>query len=111
MTFPEKLATAVSVAGLVAPDGGWFAIVDECEGARFHSPNPLVLRKVFLAPDGTGITANVCGTCADNLTVLQRLLVKCDGDVDWPVRREFGNLVRALAQKGWEDYQSRMGHG
>lgn len=108
MTFPEKLASALDVAGITAPSDGWFAREDECEGARFHSPNPLVLREVFLSPDGQGPKACLCATCADNLAVLQALLLQTDGDVVWPVRREFGNLIRALALKGWEDYRTRV---
>jgi len=107
MTFPEKLASALDVAGVSPPEGGWFAREDECEGARFHSPNPLVLRDVPLAPDGVGARARLCATCADNLSVLKGLLRQADGDVAWPVRREFGNLIRALALRGWEDYKAR----
>lgn len=109
MTFPEKLATALDEAG-ITPETGSFARETDCEGARFHSPNPLVLCDVPLAPDGQGPTALLCGTCADNLAVLQSLLMRLDGEVEWPVRREFGNLVRALALRGWEDYKMRV-HG
>lgn len=107
MTFPERLAAAVDAAGLVVPESGWFSREMECQGARFHSPNPLVVRHVHLAPDGHGETAVLCGNCADNLGVLKALLLRQDGKVDWPVRREFGNLIRALALRGWEDYLSR----
>lgn len=107
MTFPERLATALDEAG-ITPETGSFARETDCEGARFHSPNPLVIREVCLAPDNEGVSALLCGTCADNLAVLQSLLLRHDGDVEWPVRREFGNLVRALALRGWEDYKMRL---
>ena len=46
-----------------------FAIVDdhECEGAKFHSPQPLVVREVVVGPAIEGRTAWLCSTCADNL--------------------------------------------
>lgn len=106
--FPERIASALDESEITVPKQGWFARESECVGARFHSPTPLVLRDVWLSPDeGAGESVLLCGTCADNLGVLQALLVKHDGEVPWPVRREFGNLVRALALRGWEDYVSR----
>lgn len=107
MTFPERLASALEQAGIV-PTTGSFARDSDCVGARFHSPNPLVVREVALGPDGEGPIALLCGTCADNLAVLQSLLLRFDGEVEWPVRREFGNLIRALALRGWEDYKMRL---
>ena len=108
MTFPDKIASALDEAGVDVPREGWFSREVECSGARFHSPTPLVVRDVWLSPDGNkGASALLCGTCADNLSVLQDLLVKHDGDLPWPVRREFGNMIRALALKGWEDYRAR----
>lgn len=105
MPFPAHLSEAIA-EGTVPSRGGWYAREGEtCEGAKFHSPQPLVLRNVSLNPfdptDGD-IDALLCGTCADNLGVLQELFVKMDGDVPWPLRREFGNQIRALAERGWK---------
>lgn len=108
MTFPAKVAEALDTIGLDVPAEGWFARQHECTGARFHSPNPLVIRDIWISPDGNrGESALLCGTCADNLGVLMALLQQYDGDVPWPVRREFGNQIRALAMRGWEDYKAR----
>lgn len=114
MTLPDRLAAALDEVGLDTPpdeifsrSSGVFARDVECLGAKFHSPNPLILRNTHVSPDQRGETVLLCGTCADNLTVLQTLLLKHGGDLPWPVRREFGNLVRALALRGWDDYLSR----
>jgi len=112
VTFPAKLATAIDDVTIEVPRAGRFTRDEvECLGARFHSPSPLVVVEVPLAPDGVGETAWLCGTCSDNLAVLQALLREYDGNVEWPVRREFGNAVRALALKGWEDYVGRRTDG
>jgi hypothetical protein len=78
------------------------ALDQGCAGAKFHSPSPLILHEVALAPSGEGETAWLCGTCRDNLAVLRHLLVTSDGALPWVVRREFGNLIRALALRGWQ---------
>jgi len=43
----------------------------------------------------------LCGTCADNVNVLLALLNGHDGDVPWPVKRCFGNLVRNVADQAY----------
>lgn len=78
-----------------------------CEGAKFHSPTPMFCRETRLVPaewdpDFAGPTAWLCGTCRDNLAVLQQMLYATSGTLDWPVRREFGNQVRLLAERGWK---------
>ena len=70
----------------------------ECAGAKFHSPTPLLLTEVALGEESVWL----CGTCCDNLRVLQHLLAEHDGDLPWTVRREFGNLIRAIALRSWE---------
>lgn len=60
-----------------------------CEGAKFHSPNPLVLHEVRL-PGGREVL--LCGTCRDQLRVLHLL----GPNPDWSVARCFGNRVRLL---------------
>lgn len=66
-----------------------------CEGAKFHSPSPLLLHDVELP---SGRRARLCGSCRDNLVVLQRLH-QVEPDLPWEVRREFGNRLRALLQE------------
>ena len=105
-SFPKNLGEIIK-AGEV-PVQGWYANDGECAGAKFHSPQPLVLHDVSLnAADPTDgrLSALLCGTCADNLKVLQKLMVIHEGRVPWPVRREFGNQIRALAEQGWEEAQ------
>jgi hypothetical protein len=68
-----------------------------CEGAKFHSPRPLIVAEVILAG---GRKANLCGVCRDNLLVLRELLNKYDGSLPWDVRREFGNRLRSLVPMG-----------
>lgn len=96
--------------GLPLP--GVLTEVQGCEGAKFHSPQPLLVREygldgqVLYPLDGTKEAPSVwlCGTCAANLTVLMCLLHAHDGDLPWEARREFGNLVRALGMRAWKHY-------
>lgn len=103
MAFPEKIRAALDEHGLLirlAPA----TITEErqCEGASFHSPQPLVVREVALSEADGGLTAWLCGTCRDNLHLLQALLAATGGELPWPVRREFGNKLRSLAIEGWK---------
>lgn len=101
MSFPQRVQAALAetdCSGLP----GVLSLEGECEGAKFHSPTPLILHEVALAPSGAGTTALLCATCCDNLRVLQHLLTTNAGDVPWVVRREFGNMIRALALRGWQ---------
>lgn len=66
----------------------------ECEGSRFHSPRPMLVRP-FAMPDAPGGMMYLCGTCADNVHLLLALLNQ--GEVPWSVRRYFGNIIRAVA--------------
>jgi len=117
--------TATYVYGLAAHSERGLKLpgADErpCEGAKYHSPRPLFVEATWLvrrewwpedaehahwvmAPD-----AWLCGTCRDNLNILLQMLHHTDGTLDWKVRREFGNEIRALAKKGWawfEEHQS-----
>lgn len=67
----------------------------ECQGAEHHSPRPIVLHSVDLPDDRSVI---LCGTCRDNLGTLLSLMQDHPGQLPWPVRREFGNIIRALAR-------------
>jgi hypothetical protein len=89
-----------------------------CEGAKYHSPRPLFVQSTALVrqqwwegPEGErpehaywawAPTAWLCGTCRDNLDILLQMLHTGNGDLDWAIRREFGNEIRALAVKGWK---------
>jgi hypothetical protein len=66
-------------------------------GSAFHSPRPLVVRRTDLPSGGT---AWLCPTCAANLWVYERLLVKFGGSIPWEIQRCFGNRIRALVKRG-----------
>jgi hypothetical protein len=72
-----------------------------CEGAKFHSPRPLVTRlNRWLAARQDEIAVFLCPTCEANLAVLLHLLRASDSPpLDWTVLREFGNQLRALGQR------------
>ena len=106
MPLPEH------TAALLYAGGDWHLPGDdqaECEGSRFHSPTPMFVSVVPLIPSSWDARAHaqfsprvhLCGTCRDNLAILQQILFAAEGDVPWQVRREFGNTIRALADKGW----------
>lgn len=69
----------------------------ECVGAKFHSPTPLLLHKVALEEDHV---VHLCGVCRDNLRLLGELESVRDGQLPWEIRREFGNRLRLLAKNG-----------
>lgn len=65
----------------------------ECQGSRFHSPRPLLVHRTEL-PHRPGEPIYLCGTCTDNYRLLSRL--EAVTEIPWPVRRCFGNLIRAI---------------
>lgn len=67
----------------------------ECQGAKHHSPRPLLVHLVELAD---GRSAWLCGTCKDNVATLVHLLDTRES-VPWPLKREFGNLTRKMAEE------------
>lgn len=75
---------------------GILSIEHECQGSRFHSPRPMVVHPLPM-PHAPGEMIYLCGTCRDNVRLL--LGLEEQGEVPWPVKRCFGNLVRALADK------------
>jgi hypothetical protein len=99
VALPKEIAACLSVPEVKALDGS-LASDRECEGARFHSPQPLVLHEIKVGKR----KAYLCGVCRDNLSVLDALTRSQDGDLAWPVRREFGNQIRAL-------HKEMTGHG
>lgn len=76
--------------------GGRVESTGECEGAKHHSPTPLVLHEVA---GRHGSTALLCGTCLDNYRVYTKASELVDGSLPWDVRREFGNALRAVARR------------
>lgn len=115
MAVPTNIRRLIKEAHGV-PLPGVLTEVQQCEGAKFHSPQPLLVREYGL--DGAVLYPNdgehsavhdtvwLCGTCASNLTVLLCLLRAHGGDLPWEARREFGNLVRALGMRAWQHYLS-----
>jgi hypothetical protein len=97
--FPRAIALALrdidpsTLPGRPATD-------EPCEGAKFHSPTPLILHDVHLS---NGRVVSLCGCCRDNADVLAALLAQFAQDLEWPVRREFGNKLRALLIPREED--------
>lgn len=96
MSFPVRLAEAIDALDAPLLERGVFARGVECQGSKFHSPNPLVIQE-FTLRDGS--TAMLCCTCESNLQVLLAITDSTDGPVAWSVRRDFGNLIRALAER------------
>jgi hypothetical protein len=92
---------------------------EECVGAAYHSPRPLFVQHTMLVkrewwPEDSDQAywvwapkAALCGTCRDNLDILLQMLHATNGDLEWPVRREFGNALRALAHQGWTWFAER----
>jgi len=114
MKFPATVAGALQDLGGNEVLSGIVSTEADCEGAKFHSPTPLLIRKVTLVPtswvDGVILeTVWLCGVCADNLEVLLYLLQSKEGELPWGIKREFGNLIRALAMRSWERYQAYRG--
>lgn len=104
--IPVKVG-ALLAQGLPLTLPGSLNTNDSCEGAKFHSPTPLIVRRLPLWPGMASIEVDgvwLCGTCADNLAIYQHLLLQESGKIDWEVRREFGNLIRAIGQRSWEQY-------
>lgn len=93
--IPGELLTHIENA----PQGelpGTLASEHECQGSKFHSPRPMVLHPLPV-PHSPGEMIYLCGTCRDNVRLLLEL--QKQGEVPWPVKRCFGNLVRYVADK------------
>ena len=115
MSVPPTIARLISEAGgLLLP--GVLAQGDEpCEGARFHSPRPMLVREFEATPGGlvevVGVTERpgtvwLCGLCADNVNVALHLLAAHDGSLPWQARRGFGHSVRSIARRTPERTES-----
>lgn len=85
-------------------DGGVLALDLACEGSKHHSPTPLMVYRVSIIPgQDHGPFVMLCGTCKSNLKVFQSLLLH-HGEIPWEVQRQFGNIIRELAIRGWRQY-------
>lgn len=62
-----------------------------CEGAKHHSPTPLLVYPVGL-PDGREVW--LCGTCRGNAQVMQLMQISAPDGMPW--RRYFGNKLLML---------------
>lgn len=65
-----------------------------CEGARFHSPQPLVTRHWKFGD----YELYLCLNCESKLEILLHLEDR-SGGLDWPTQREFGNQIRLIATR------------
>ncbi len=80
-----------------APSGelpGILATEHECQGSRFHSPRPMIVHPLPVS-HSPGEMIYLCGTCRDNVRLLATLQEQ--GEVPWPAKRCFGNIIRSLA--------------
>lgn len=96
----QRSQTIDAVMGVHGTPPAWSSRAAEhpCEGAKFHSPSPLVTR----LHDVLGVW--LCPTCEANLECFVHLATR--SPLDWPVLREFGNTIRALGQKLLNEEQS-----
>lgn len=112
MSVPPTIARLVSQAGALGLPG-LLAVADSaCEAAKHHSPRPLLVRAYRVSVEGVNPididqdepgAVTMCGTCADNVEVAVALFASHGGVLPWQARREFGNLVRAIAQRPFEE--------
>lgn len=91
--IPGEVRALIGISPNLDPPG-IPAIEHECQGAKFHSPRPMVVHP-FPMPQNPGEKIYLCGTCADNVQLL--LAFEAQGPVPWTVKRCFGNLIRAVA--------------
>lgn len=99
MEFPKTIKSALERYPMVNPPSIAYSYEHACEGARHHSPMPLVVHLVTISDKAREVW--LCPTCRDNLKVLRHFIVEHNGDVPWVLRREFGNILRALAFEDW----------
>lgn len=85
-----------------------------CEGAKFHSPAPMLIQPIALGSAVARLvlgqpvvssgaeTVYLCSTCRDNLTVYLCVLYAHSGSTPDSVRRDFGNLTRSMGDRAWK---------
>lgn len=96
MSGAFAIDTALAVHGIPGKDGVLRFRANErpCEGAKFHSPRPLVTELVKYG----NVEAVLCHTCQANLETFLHLS-KSEGGLSWAQLREFGNQLRALGKR------------
>lgn len=98
-------ARSTLIDGLLADHGTPFgsrASEHPCEGTKFHSPTPLTTQAVMMGDR----EVYLCPTCTANIAVYVHLSQIAPDKITWPVKREFGNQIRALGTqqiKAWFD--------
>jgi hypothetical protein len=87
----------------------------ECVAHKFHSPRPQTLDTHHVHPIGMGgpdTVANEVKLCQTGHANVHRLLsvYEATGQTPpWVIRRSFGPGERALAAKGWAEFQAAGG--
>lgn len=91
-----------------------------CEGSKFHSPTPLLVRLVFLSDMVTMMVSDgpwtlkyedtvcLCAVCADNLHLYLAIRVAYEGEMPKMIRRDFGNIIQVLGDRAWEHHLKRL---
>lgn len=107
----SRIATALEQADIDSNLNAWIGGGD-CQGSKFHSPRPLLVRPYHLStlvveaqgqePGSRSDLAHLCATCFDNVTVYVSLLIAYDGAPPPGLRRDFGNVIRELGHRAWE---------
>lgn len=95
INISEAIEAALDRYGL-PPNGQLFVRASKhpCEGAKFHSPQPLVTRHWQFGD----YQPYLCLNCESKLETLL-FLEDESGGLSWPTLREFGNQIRTIAQR------------
>lgn len=113
----KRIASVLAGAASPAPVLSWLT-GGECQGSKFHSPTPLLVRPHHLSEEVNRVAHGIdvadgsdlvylCSTCADNLTVYLSVLWAYDGATPHSVRRDFGNVIRDLGDRAWAHHLQR----
>ena len=94
MAFPRNIAEMLKKHPRLA-EGRDFTLRYSCQGSKFHSPTPLVVRRVTI----NSRSIFLCGTCQDNVQLLLDLGSVEDSPLPWVVLREFGTKIRDLVRE------------
>jgi hypothetical protein len=91
-----------------------------CQGSKFHSPTPLLVRPIYLsdlvilvadsvinAPPLHEDKVFLCATCEDNIAVYVTIKWAYDGMVPKKIKRDFGNIIHDLGDRAWEYHLKR----
>lgn len=97
--IPGELLAHIQRSPLEDPPG-ILSVEHACQGSKFHSPRPTIVHP-FPMPRVPGEIIYLCGTCRDNALLLLQL--QRQGEVPWPVKRCFGNIIRAVAAAHQEE--------